>query len=753
MKHNYLYLLLTALPVTLHAELTMDGQALEPEWVSATTVENLVLTQPDTGQVPEFQTTVRFAALPEGLAFFFENPQNAAVFPKRAARQPRDNAGGTDRVNVMVDFDGTGEAGSNFTLTRADSIEDATISNENLFNADWDGLWYHAVAEHKDGNGWNAEILIPWSSALMRKANGESREIGLYVDRVIGFDGKRASNPRILFFKPKFLSLFSKVEVAAHAQGLLRLYPYLTALNDFVQDRVEFRTGADIFWKPSSNFQLTATINPDFGQVEADDLVVNFDAVESFFSDKRPFFTENQAAFVRQSPENEQLIYTRRIGARRDDGLGVSNIDAAVKVSGSLAGFDLGVFAVQERDPELVGRSASALRIKRPGEIVDVGYLGSYVERPFLHRTAAVHAVDVQFARGPWLWNTTLLASEILFSDVQNNGMRHNGKRKAGTGGFTSLSYKPSNAFDLRADLTRYGKSLDYNDLGFQRRNDFSYYELSPRWLQNSYPDGHWLRSSSFALDLNMAENSAGRNLYEGYEASADLSYSDGSSSYFEARYRPAGIDDLVSRGNGALRLKSGATLFGNYESVRRGNFSGFAGLYFDNTALRGRQTFVETGARYWIGDDFNARLGIEASRFRGRTLWRGGNLFGIFARSDSIAPNLQLEWFQGSHHELRVKAQLLAVRGNDAAAFRLQANERLSASATDSVSDFAVNSFGFQVRYRYKINQESDVFLVYSRGGEAELERGDDGLAELLSDSLELRDGDQFLVKVRYAF
>ena len=149
MKYNYLYLLLTALPVTLHAELTMDGQALEPEWVSATTVENLVLTQPDTGQVPEFQTTVRFAALPEGLAFFFENPQNAAVFPKRAARQPRDNAGGTDRVNVMVDFDGTGEAGYNFTLTRADSIEDATISNENLFNADWDGLWYHAVAEHK----------------------------------------------------------------------------------------------------------------------------------------------------------------------------------------------------------------------------------------------------------------------------------------------------------------------------------------------------------------------------------------------------------------------------------------------------------------------------------------------------------------------------------------------------------------------------------------------------------------------------
>ena len=570
------------------------------------------------------------------------------------------------------------------------------------------------------------------------------------MDRVIGADGKRAASPAILFFKPAFLSLFTKVDVTAHAQGLLRLYPYLTALNDFVDDRVEFRTGADIFWKPSSNFQLTATINPDFGQVEADDLVVNFDAVESFFSDRRPFFTENQAAFVRQSPEEEQLIYTRRIGARRDDGKGASSIDAAVKVSGSLAGFDLGVFAVQERDPDIVGRSASALRIKRPGAMFDLGYLGSYVERPFLNRFAAVHAFDVQFAQGPWLWNTTLLASRISFTGASASGRD---SQKNGTGGFTTLSYKPSNEFDLRADLTRYGKSLDYNDLGFQRRSDFVYYELAPRWLQNSYPERHWLRSSSFALDLNMAENSAGRNLYEEYEASAELSFADGSSSYFEARYRPAGIDDLVSRGNGALRLKSGATLFGNYESVRRGDFSGFVGLYFDNTALRGHQSFIESGARYWIGDDFNARLGIEASRFRSRTLWRGGNLFGVFAQSDSIAPNLQLEWFNGIHHELRVKTQALAVRANNAAAFRLQTNERLSASPLDTVSDFAVNSFGFQVRYRYKINQESDVFVVYSRGGAAELERGDDGLAELLSDSLELRDADQFLVKVRYAF
>ncbi len=737
-----------AIPSLASAALLLDGLNLESEWHKAVQITDLKITQPDSGAVPGFKTTVSYIALADGLALFFENIQDPVRYPKRAARQPRDFTRGTDRVNVMVDFDGTGEAGYNYTLSRSDSIDDATISNENLFNSDWDGLWYHAVSEHKDGNGWNAELLIPWSSALMRKASGDTRTIGLYVDRVLGLDETRAANPAIVFFKPKFLSIFNKVDVAAHSQGLLRLYPYLTALSDFVDDRVEFRSGADIFWKPSSDFQLTATINPDFGQVEADDLVVNFDAVESFFSDKRPFFTENQAAFVRQSPEEEQLIYTRRIGGARDDGRGASDIDAAVKLSGSYSGLDLGLFAVQERDPDVIGRSVTALRVKKPGERFDVGYLGSYVERPFLDRNAAVHAFDAQFSAGAWLWNTTLLRSEINAA----------GTKKNGDGGYTSLSYKPSAAFDLRGDLTRYGKSLDYNDLGFQRRANFAYYELTPTWQQNTYADGHWLRSSNIKLDLNVAENSAGRNLYEDYGARIGLNYRDGASSVVELTYRPPGVDDLISRGNGALQLGSDRTFFANYDAVRHGNLSGHVDVYLEQSALNGRQEFVEIGARYWIGDDFNARINLGGARFRGRTLWRQGTLFGVFNSSDSLEPNMQMEWFQGSHHELRVKAQLLAIRGRDAQAFRLQANERLTPSPLETVSDFAVNSFGFQLRYRYKLNPESDIFAVYSRGGDGQFQPGLDrsdrqSLGGLLGDSLELRDADQFLLKVRMAF
>ena len=55
--------------------------------------------------------------------------------------------------------------------------------------------------------------------------------------------------------------------------------------------------GLDFIWRPNSNTQLTGALNPDFGQVESDDLVVNFSAFETFVSEKRAFFTENQGLF------------------------------------------------------------------------------------------------------------------------------------------------------------------------------------------------------------------------------------------------------------------------------------------------------------------------------------------------------------------------------------------------------------------------------------------------------------------------
>src|SRR3546814_7399780 len=99
----------------------------------------------------------------------------------------------------------------------------------------------------------------------------------------------------------------------------------------------------------SALFQLTAALNPDFGQVESDNLVVNFGATETYVSDKRPFFTENQGIFdFSLLDDNSQLIYTRRVGGPSDDGHGAADINAAVKLNGSFGSTSYGVLAADE---------------------------------------------------------------------------------------------------------------------------------------------------------------------------------------------------------------------------------------------------------------------------------------------------------------------------------------------------------------------------------------------------------------------
>jgi Domain of unknown function (DUF5916) len=751
---------LFALASVSHAKTTkprIDGAADEAHWQQARSISDLTLTAPETGAAPDFKTEIRWLALPEGLSFHFRNLQDEARYPKRAQRQLRDNLGGTDRVNVMIDFDGAGQSGYNMTVSRSNSIEDSTISNENTFNPDWDGVWQHATRELPDQQGWEAELLIPWSSALMRKASSATRTIGLYVDRVIGSADLRAAKPSVIFFRPQFLSLFEQHDIPAFSQSLFKIYPYVTAQVDLQGGDRNFRTGVDIFWKPSSDLQITAAINPDFGQVESDDLVVNFDAVELFFSDKRPFFTENQSIFVLQSPEQESLIYTRRAGGNRDDGNGVSDIDVASKISGSVAGFDYGVFAVAESDRDEVGRSIAALRSIRPNiELgtakLDLGVLTSSVKRPFLERDSQLISLDAKLEFGRWqLGGVALNTSPDDDVSLLNSGSANVRRASSGHGGWLSSSYRPSETFELEMDYTRYDKDVDFNDLGFQRRNNLALFEIEPTWRLPDLQGRLGLRSASISLDGNVSENHDGQLLRKRFELGAELSYAGGSTGYIELSHGTRGIDDLISRGNGALNVTATRALYLNHDSVRAGNWKWGGEFFIEGGGTRKRIIDASPALRYWFSDAFSTRFGLGLTRFDERLLWRSGTLFGRFEQTQGASARVDLEWFHGDKHEIRLKTELLGVSGRDAAALTLQANRNLSAS-TAAVQDFSIQNFGFQLRYRYRINQESDLFVVYSRGGDrfdSEYQRA----FELIDNAIELKDTDQMLVKLRYGF
>ncbi|HPW13887.1 MAG TPA: DUF5916 domain-containing protein, partial [Thermomonas sp.] len=331
---------LTALSSPVLAQVKVDGAIDPAEWQGARHVSDFRMVQPFTQSATRHPTEAWILATPDGLAVAFRNTKIAGVETPRQ-RSARDQDVAIDRVNVMLDFDGDGRSGYDFTLTASDSIQDSTITGGGNFSSDWDGSWQHAVV---DGEGeWTAELLIPWHTAPMKKATGDKRTVAVYLDRVVGSVGERMAWPAVTFERPQFLNQFEKIEIPVYSQSLLAITPYVVGLHDLVSRDNQFDAGADIFWKPNSQFQLTATINPDFGQVESDSLVVNFGAQETFFSDKRPFFTENQGFFdFGLLFDNSQLLYTRRIGSHADDHSGPADITGAIKFNGSIGATQYG---------------------------------------------------------------------------------------------------------------------------------------------------------------------------------------------------------------------------------------------------------------------------------------------------------------------------------------------------------------------------------------------------------------------------
>ncbi|MCZ6617735.1 MAG: DUF5916 domain-containing protein [Gammaproteobacteria bacterium] len=108
-----------------------------------------------------------------------------------------------------------------------------------------------------------------------------------------------------------------------HLQSLetksqIAVFPYASVTQDEITGEQEYRVGADLSWRPSTNLQLTATLNPDFGAVESDEVVVNLTAFETFFPEKRLFFLEGNEVFITtpRSDVNRFQSTQRGSGAR-----------------------------------------------------------------------------------------------------------------------------------------------------------------------------------------------------------------------------------------------------------------------------------------------------------------------------------------------------------------------------------------------------------------------------------------------------
>lgn len=735
-------LLVAAAPAAAPAgTVTIDGRLDPGEWEGARYVDDFRKTQPFNGEPASLPTEAWILPTPEGLAVAFRNTQPPNV-PRTYQRTRRDENAVVDRINVMLDLNGDGRTGYDFTLTLTGGITDAIITNESRMNNDWDGLWEYAVGE--DEEGWNAEVLIPWHTAPMRKAKDGKRTIGLYLDRIIGSTGERSAWPVASFQNSRFLSNFNRMDVPAYDRSLLSVTPYGLAIYDNLGGGVRMKKGIDLLWKPNGQTQLTATLRPDFGQVESDDLVVNFSAEETFFSDKRPFFTENQGLFdFGMLQESSQLIYTRRVGGKADDG-GIGLIDGALKLTGSLGSTHYGIISAQE-DGE-AGRTFSALRMDHDFDRAALGMMATRVERPWLRREASVLGVDHR-----WRINDSLMVKgNVIGSAIEDDGYAYRD-----IGATLAVDYEVEDGWSQQWHVMHFGDDFDVNDFGYLPRNDFNYahWEVRRRFVHmpadSSYSAREW------KMRANATANDHGLSLRRQLRFTLKGNLRDGGSETVEVNVNGAGHDDLLTRRNAPMRTAFNASASWERSRPRKGNWAWKANVKLSGNDLSGNDRIgykIQGEPTLFFSDALSVFGGLTYESSPERLIWQREGLIGSFD-SEMLQLSAGMAWNIGSRQELRFRLQALGMNARLRQGYIIDDRMRAVAVA-DRIDDFGIRNLGLQVRYRYELAPLSDFYIVYGRGGyDQEHDPFSSSAGRQFVDSFRLRDSDQLMVKLSYRF
>ena len=309
----------TAVAVRLTAPVRMDGRLVEDIWSSAPAVTRFTQREPNEGEPAIENAEVRFAydddALYVGARMFSRDPSQIRALVTR-----RDQEAISEFIAISLDTYLDRRTAYSFGVTPSGvRLDFFHASDSDDGDSGYDPVW--EARTRVDSAGWTAEMRIPfnqlrfspraeqvWGLNVIRRvpARNEDSYWRLIRRTENGWASRMGTLAGIRGIAPA-----RRIEALPYVAGGSRIRDVTDPLDPF-QHRAESETraGGDLKLGLGPNLTLDVTLNPDFGQVEADPAVVNLSAYEVFFDERRPFFSEGANLLDRRG-----LFYSRRIGA------------------------------------------------------------------------------------------------------------------------------------------------------------------------------------------------------------------------------------------------------------------------------------------------------------------------------------------------------------------------------------------------------------------------------------------------------
>jgi len=614
-----------------------DGKLDEAAWGSAPASGDFTQSWPKPGGQPTQKTEVRVLydddALYVGVRMFDTSPDSIA------AQLARRDASGiySDWVHLVVDSYHDRRSGFRFSTNPKAVQKDVLHSDDRNEDLNWDAVW--EVGTSVDSIGWTAEYRIPFSQLRFGgAAKGAERVWGIQVQRDIARASERASwapwkanDPGYMSFAGDLTGLVDipsprRLEVMPYVSTKLVRAPGNSANPFYSSNDFSPSAGADLKYGLPGGLTLTATVNPDFGQVEVDPAVVNLSAFESFFPEKRPFFVEGASIFnlgrLRGGPSygSQQIFYSRRIGRspqRFANGLYVDAPDAstiygAAKVSGKAGPWTVGILNAVTAEESANIVDAAGVETDTPVEPL-TNYFVTRIRRDFrngrtivsgggtsvnrdlgnvfediLRRRAQVGAMDFehQWKNGMWALTGAFSGSSIggttnVITNAQRSSARYYQRpdadyldldptRTSLEGYSTSLGLNKGGAWSMGATLKQVSPGYEVNDLGFMGRVDYRNFGISTNYYHDK--QGKIFREYSFGAGTNHAFNYGGDRIWTSMFNYFNFTFNNLWYLGGGTELNPGSYDDRLTRGGpvGRRPTSYGAYIYGGTDSRKR---------------------------------------------------------------------------------------------------------------------------------------------------------------------------------------
>ncbi|HYC50527.1 MAG TPA: DUF5916 domain-containing protein [Gemmatimonadaceae bacterium] len=621
----------------------LDGRLDDVAWRSADALRGFTQSWPNPGQPASDSTEARVLydddAILVGIRAYDARPDSIA------AQLARRDASGiySDWLHVVIDSYHDRRTGFRFSVNPKGVQKDVFHSNDTGEDLNWDAVW--DVATRVDSLGWVAEIRIPLSQLRFGDAAPQAeRRWGFQVQRDVARREERSSWSPWKAEDGAYVSKFGTIGGITNLSQPQRLevLPYVStkvtrapgggasATNPFFE-KTDTRPniGADVKYGLPAGLTLTATINPDFGQVELDPAQVNLSAFETFFEEKRPFFLEGSDVFsfgrLRHHNDygGQTFFYTRRIGrppSRFPSGAGIQYVDmpeetsiaGAAKVSGRVGPWTVGILdalTLEERadvagptgtvdsstvvEPLSNFFSGRVRRDFRSGQSVLGGMLTmlnrqqSATFTNLLTTSSGFAGTDFEhrWSNGRYILGGFVVGSRVNASSSVLNSIQRSSARYLHRPDATTLSYDPG-----RTSLTGHYTELvlsqtgkwfgslavkevspyfEINDVGFQTRVD--YRAISPFYGYQTNQADSWSRSKFFGLWTNHTWNFDGNKIYEGIGGSSSVTLTNFWGGNLGASYQLPVYSDRLLRGGPLAYMPASYNVNGSfYTDTRR---------------------------------------------------------------------------------------------------------------------------------------------------------------------------------------